>query len=67
MARQQPSNGGEGIRSPKVFNTEAEAAAYQQKVAAIEEMLDSMSPADRAEWFALNADADGVVNIDELE
>lgn len=65
--RQQPSNGGEGIMNPKVFNTEAEARAYAEKVAVLEESLQVMTPADRAEWFALNSDENGVVNIDELE
>jgi hypothetical protein len=41
--------------------------AHRQKVAEIEESLLAMTPADRAEWFALNGDENGSVNIDELE
>jgi hypothetical protein len=67
MAREQPDDKGEGIKNPKTFDTVEEAMAHRQKVAEIEESLLAMTPADRAEWFALNGDENGSVNIDELE
>ena len=61
MARQL--NGDGGFSNPKVFDTEAEAAAHAQKVAGLEAALDAMTPQDRAEWFAIN----GNTPIEDLE
>lgn len=65
--RDQPSDGGGGFLHGKTFDTVEQAAAASAKRLELEEWLNSLPAAERAEWFALNGDENGSVNIEELE
>lgn len=64
--RDQPGDFGGGFVHGTTYATMEEATAAAAKYDELEEFLLSMTPVQRSEWFALNSDADGNVQIEEL-
>jgi hypothetical protein len=59
--------GGGFVQTGNTYDTLEEAVAALSKKKELEAWLLTLTPAERAEWFKANSDANGKVNVDELE